>query len=108
MNTMTIRQGDVGIAPAKSLPANLEAVPRTNGRVVLSQGSATGHAHAISSERAQLFRDPKAGATFLQITGDEPVSLDHEEHAAIPLDPGVYEVIQQREYTPQEIRSVAD
>src|SRR5438105_1859676 len=95
------RQGDVLIIPIASLPKQLEDVKRENGRVVLAHGEATGHAHAIKDKRAALFRDPKLAAIFMHISGDAPVALEHDEHETIQIPPGDYQVIRQREYSPE-------
>jgi hypothetical protein len=102
------RQGDVLIIPVKQLPKNLQPVEREGGRVVLAHGEVTGHAHAIKDQRAALFRDPKLAAIFMHVSGDETVALEHDEHETINLPAGNYQVIRQREYSPQEIRNVAD
>jgi hypothetical protein len=34
--------------------------------------------------------------------------LQHAEHATQTIEPGVYRVVRQREYSPEEIRRVAD
>ena len=102
------RQGDVLVVPVSELPVGLEPVARENGRVVLAHGEVTGHAHAIRSEKAALFRDPKLMAVFMYVSGDAPVALEHDEHDTISLPAGNYQVIRQREYTPQAIRNVAD
>lgn len=101
------RQGDVLIVPVKSLPKNLDPVDREQGRVVLAHGEVTGHAHAIKDRNAALFRDPKLAAIFMHVS-DDPVALEHEEHATITIPPGNYRVICQREYSPEAIRNVAD
>jgi hypothetical protein len=101
------RQGDVLIVPISAIPGDLEKIPRENGRLILAHGEATGHAHAITSSKATLFRDPKLNAMFLQVV-EEPVALVHDEHNSIALVPGNYQIIRQREYSPQEIRNVAD
>lgn len=102
------RQGDVLIVPIKLLPKNLEPVAREQGRVVLAHGEVTGHAHAIKDQKAALFRDPKLTAIFMNVSADGPVALEHEEHATIHIPPGNYQVIRQREYSPEAIRNVAD
>lgn len=102
------RQGDVLIVPIKALPDKLEKVARENGRVILAHGEVTGHAHAIKDKRAALFRDPKLAAIFMHVSGDGPVSLEHDEHSTIEVPPGDYQIIRQREYSPEEIRNVAD
>jgi hypothetical protein len=102
------RQGDVLVIPVQSMPAGLEPVAREQGRAVLAHGEATGHAHAIKSERAALFRDPKLMAVFMHVSGGAPVALEHDEHDTIEVPPGDYQVIRQREYSPEAVRNVAD
>ena len=100
----TYRQGDVLIRSVEAIPAKTTAVPREAGRVVLAHGEVTGHSHAIASKFAHLVA---VGAQrFLR--ADEPVVLRHEEHAEIKLPAGSYEITIQREWTPSEIRNVAD
>lgn len=105
------RQGDVLIRAIADteVPAELKPVERDRGRVVLAYGEVTGHAHAITAPGARLFREPKAekSRTFLRIVKTDAL-LRHEEHAPVKLAPGAYEIIHQREYTPEEIRNVAD
>ena len=107
------RQGDVFVIPLKGEKRwkTASKIERENGRVVLAHGEVTGHAHAIGSTRAVMFREDGTGSggrTLLEISGKEPVELSHEEHATIQLPPGLYEVRRQREYSPEEIRNVAD
>lgn len=101
------RQGDVLVdtASIKRLPANATKVAREEGRVVLAHGEVTGHSHAIDSSRATLWEDAD-GARYLQVK--RAVSLVHEEHGTIPIQPGIFRVIRQREYFPEAIRNVAD
>ena len=105
------RQGDVLIRAIADteVPENIKPVERDKGRVVLAYGEVTGHAHAIKAEGAHLFRETvsEKPRTFLRIVKTEAF-LRHEEHAPVKLVPGAYEVIHQREYTPEEIRRVAD
>jgi hypothetical protein len=103
-----MRQGDVLIIPVNTIPKAVEPVERENGRVILAHGEATGHAHAIKDREAALFRDPKLAAIFMHVSGDGPVMLEHDEHDTIPIPPGNYQVIRQREYHPEAIRNVAD
>lgn len=103
------RQGDVGITRLAALPANVVPVENT-GRIVLAYGEVTGHAHALAVNEAQEFTFAEAGGVvrrFLQVF-DKGATVRHEEHADIPLPVGFYEVLQQKEYHPSEIRRVAD
>lgn len=121
------RQGDVLIVMVDSLPKNVVAKPRDNGRVVLAYGEVTGHAHAIVEKKVVHYDAPDAISaaeallasvglrrqltaenqpTFLELATEAP--LQHEEHGTIKLPAGTAVVIRQREYSPTELRSVAD
>ena len=98
------RQGDVLIRQLAELPADV--TPKSKGsRVVLAHGEATGHHHSIPRFTAEDFITGNGG-TVVNVTKD--TTLDHQEHTAIPLSPGVYAVERQREYSPAAIRNVAD
>lgn len=97
------RQGDVLLAKVDNLPKNALEKP-ADKRIVLAWGETTGHAHAIDCNFARLYE--MAGERF--VVAVEGATLVHEEHSAIKLTPGVYRVVQQREYTPGAVRYVAD
>jgi hypothetical protein len=104
---------------------------REGGRIILAHGEVTGHAHELvdvdetmlAIPAADFFEEPD-GRRILLVT--RPCVLRHQEHAAIALDQanpvqvrqgdvllqpigaGAWEVIRQREYSPEAIRSVAD
>ena len=106
MKKIFYRQGDVGLQLVASLPANAVAVkPTEPHRIVLAYGEVTGHAHALH-EVTKVREFSYEAERFIQVM--ETTSLKHEEHAPILLAPGVYQVIQQVEYSPEEIRNVAD
>lgn len=99
------RQGDVLLILVDGLPQEAqEAQLDEKHRIVLAYGEVTGHAHAVSTAHAVLYKTGQE--RFLHVkTGS---ALVHEEHTAINLDPGTYKVVQQREYIPQSWRLVAD
>lgn len=102
------RQGDVMIRAIAEVPAAAKDVTPKD-RIVLAYGEVTGHAHAIAPSEAREFSmADAAGAVrrFLSVVKEAVVR--HEEHAPIPLPPGAYEIVIQREYSPSEIRTVAD
>lgn len=133
MKAQQIRQGDVLLIPVAKLPDGCTEVPHDKGRIVLAYGEVTGHAHAIAdhvpdieiainrelasklaqdaikraakSAKASLFLAP-SGERFLVVK--EAVSLRHEEHSPHALLPGIYHLPTQVEYTPAELRKVAD
>lgn len=47
-----LRQGDILLLPVKKLPDGLTEVPREDGRIILAEGEATGHLHAIDAPEA--------------------------------------------------------
>lgn len=103
--TTQFRQGDVFIERVKALPVDLAQRARDKGRIVLAYGEVTGHAHALDATLAELFED-KDGTLYLKL--GELGHVRHEEHSTITLEPGLYRVTHQREYSPEAIRRVAD
>ena len=102
------RQGDVLIRSVKAIPSGAKNVTPKD-RIVLAYGEVTGHAHAIAPGEAIEFSLADAAGVvrrFLSVVKNAVVR--HEEHAPVPLPTGFYEIVQQREYTPEEIRNVAD
>ena len=98
------RQGDVLIRRINSLPKK-KAVQRENGHIL--EGEATGHIHRLEdTTKAQVFEVGEAGL-YLRV-GPEGVRIIHEEHDPITLPPGDFEIVRQREYSPEAIRNVAD
>lgn len=97
------RQGDVLLAKVSELPKKAVR-QKAEDRIVLAWGETTGHAHAINSSMAELYHHGDE-RYVVALAG---AALVHEEHAAINLTPGVYRVVQQREYVPGAFRNVAD
>lgn len=95
------RQGDILIKPVVEIPATV-----TETALVLAYGEATGHAHRLTGD-GLVFRDPESQRLFVRVMG-AGATVVHEEHKTITLQPGLYEVVGQREYAPGEIRRVAD
>jgi hypothetical protein len=96
------RQGDVLVESVKALP---EGFQHQRGRVILADGEATGHVHEIDEEEGELWKMREEIA--VRVVRDS-ATLHHQEHGPIKIVPGSYVVTRQREYTPGEIRRVAD
>lgn len=96
------RQGDLLIKKVEKLPAKLK---KRDG-LVLVEGEATGHAHRLTF--GEVYETNDGPTLFFNLT--KPAALVHEEHATIDFEPGIYEVVRQREYDPFEGRNswVAD
>jgi hypothetical protein len=89
------------------LPEGTKRVPPKNGRVILAEGEAHGHAHAIEQiDDCELYE--KDGTLYLSIK--KPVTLTHEEHLPQTLEPGIIEVgiVVEYDYFADMIRPVID
>jgi hypothetical protein len=82
--------------------------------MVLAEGEATGHRHAIS-EQVTMFRDdslardiPKGIYVGHIRIDDTTARLTHDEHAPLTLPKGTYRVRRQRELEPRDARIIAD
>lgn len=103
-----VRQGDVFLERVSDIPSGAKPIKRVNGRVILAYGEVTGHHHSLLEDHCSLFSSPtETGVTYLEIK-EAMAALTHQEHSTINLEPGVYRVSIQREYSPQEIRDVLD
>ena len=104
------QQGDVLLTSGAKIPAGAKKVPRKNGRVVLAEGEQTGHQHvvddAIDRELAELLE--MDGKRYLDVK--DTLTVVHEEHGPVVLEPGVYEVGIVREFDPfaEAVRQVRD
>lgn len=113
MKQQLVRQGDVLVRPTKNTPSAQATRITDQGRVILAYGEVTGHCHEVAPvvdnadpvPAMELFEEPD-GSRILVVRRD--ALLQHDEHGRIPLVPGHYDVIRQREYSPEAIRNVAD
>lgn len=101
------RQGDVLIVSVDALPEGEAApIPRDErGRIVLAHGEVTGHAHAVLNPEVAMMR-AVTGQVYL--ISDQSFQVRHEEHTTVDVPAGIFEVIRQREYSPEAVRWVAD
>lgn len=108
---LKFRQGDVLFIRRDSIPAG-KAKKREDGAV--AYGEVTGHSHRLADlATAEVLE--VGGGIFVRVS-EEGISIDggpgatfiHEEHGPVSLAPGDYEIRIQREYSPEEIRSVID
>lgn len=99
------RQGDVLLIRIEALPCRLKRVRTQRGAIVLAEGEVTGHAHKLPAAAGVLL-ETNDGERFLRIT--QHTRLTHEEHDAIDMEPGLYAVVRQREYSPEGDSLVGD
>ena len=112
MKTVHLQQGDVALERICKLPSNLTPVKADKRGIVLAEGEQTGHHHRIEYQFTPLVEllEAKDGTRFLVNKGDKPVSLVHEEHQPITIEPGIYEVgsIYEVDHLAQMERKVID
>lgn len=112
------RQGDVLLVPVKGIPTNYKKLV-TKGAIILALGEVTGHSHALTAatwlvDACADIAETRAFATGAMIDRPlyvevvEDTTLTHQEHDTLAIPVGIYRVIRQREYSPEEIRNVAD
>ena len=94
------RQGDLLFVRQDTRPEATLTARQSN---VIVTGEATGHAHRL---QAGTILEAPDGALYLDVT--QTTQVIHEEHGPITLDPGLWLVVRQREYSPEAIRTVAD
>ena len=100
-----VRQGDVLLVRRSAKPLGAGLLPRENGAVVLAHGEVTGHKHQLRGPQVNYYRD--SGHEYVTVIG-KPEPLVHEEHSALLMPPGDFELGQQVEYSPAALRNVAD
>lgn len=112
---MTIhRQGDILLIATNETNLNgYEQLQAGEHSVILADGKATGHLHAVRNAGATLWQkigslnaDGLAPDRILRLPSD--AALTHEEHAPIALAAGDWIVRRQREYSPEALRNVED
>jgi len=102
MKVQEIRHGDVQVQrlEAASVDGLAEVKAPTRGGHVLAEGEATGHAHRLHGGAARLYELPKQpGVRLLHVV--RSVSLRHEEHGPVQLEPGFYRIGIKRQYDPE-------
>lgn len=61
---------------------------------IVAAGEVTGHHHTLAGGDASIYGFP--GNMFVVVAS--PSQMVHDEHGAIDLEPGIYEVTRQREW----------
>jgi hypothetical protein len=117
-----VRQGDVILLPVESIPKAARPIKPVGGLYTVAWGEATNHHHSIP-----VLDRPGAAPTVTAFVTDLPdgkaladavdiwlrvdapgVQIEHQEHAALPLPPGLYKAVRPVEYVAGELRRVAD
>lgn len=96
-------QGDVHIWKIASVPAT---ATKRESRVV-REGEVTGHAHRIVGDAVEVY---ESNGRLMAVVSGDGVSLVHEEHGPVVLEPGTYEFgpTFEYDYETEESRQVQD
>ena len=110
---MFIQQGDVLLHKLDDFKAdpNAKQVAPKNGKLVLAEGEATGHAHPITLDNESDVKLYTIGEILtLTVESTAGTELDHQEHSTVNIPAGSYRVgaVQEYDYIEQEARSVRD
>lgn len=109
MDNRIYRHGDVLLRRVKKVVKITAGKPE----LTIARGEATGHHHTLYPIKkigiealAQLIE--MEGVKYLALSGD--MELRHQEHHALKIDQGVYEIIDEQEIDPymDSIRKVED
>ncbi len=102
-------QGDILIERIADCPVSGQVIEAAEeNAVTIAEGEATGHRHtlhgAVTMYRDDaLARDIPAGLYVAHVQVKSTSRLQHEEHAAITLEPGTYRVRRQRQLEPADV-----
>lgn len=96
------RHGDLLIKPA----TKREGAKKSEGKIDLALGEATGHHHQL--QKTALFLGEPGKIDYFEI--EEPTNLTHQEHVTLTILPGAYEIVMEREYDyfENEMKKVVD
>jgi len=106
MNKNQIQHGDVLLERVEELPKGCSKVNPKNGSLIIAEGEATGHSHTITADKAVLYE--LKGELYVEVL--EPVTIDHQEHKALPIPEGIYQIgrVKEHDYISDMERQVRD
>lgn len=99
------RHGDVLIRQIAELPKGERSEVTTT---VLAEGEATGHKHRLTCAEAFAVMQGFEEKKYFELRA--PATLTHEEHSALSIEPGAYEIGIETEfdYFEEAMRRVVD
>lgn len=106
-------QGDVMFRRVDNVPLGFEVAPRQGARLIVAH-SETGHHHAIDAAGVVHYTGGDPLISYLRLEGVDSCEVvhhrPHDTHETLQLTGkgAVYQVIRQREYTPEGWRRVED
>jgi hypothetical protein len=109
MNLDQIQQGDILALRKVVLPADCKRVKHHRG-AVLGEGETEGHFHRTDDGNGVALMEAPTGERYLVNETDAAISVTHEEHSPIVVEPGVWQVghVQEYDYFADMERQVID
>lgn len=94
---MLYQQGDVLFFKVENF-SNIkkEKIESKNNKLIVAEGEATGHNHAIDSDNGFLYKDLESECLLLELLKKSEVK--HQEHHSIFLPKGKYKINIVKEY----------
>lgn len=105
-------QGDMMLIKIDALPVGMVPVTAIAGRFTLTH-SESGHHHIVMERPdVRMFNDAMDLFRSFLVVENSPVILEHlrptDTHEPLQINPGIYEVRRQREYSPAGWQRAAD
>lgn len=91
-----LQQGDVLLSVAK-LPDGCKRIEDKRG-IVLAEGEHTGHFHGIESDGEVALMEAPDKRRYLVNNTSSPITIRHQEHKPVTVEPGIWAVGQVHEY----------
>lgn len=109
-NPNHLQQGDVLLLRHSALPADCKRVTCDKRGVVLAEGEHTGHYHGIENEGGLALMEAPDGKRFLVNEGKEAVTIKHQEHKPVVVQPGIWQIGQvvEKDWFNDMVRKVVD
>lgn len=104
MSNKIYRQGDILFIQTDTTPEMGTPTARVAGRIIVAEGEATGHHHAIATPGAQLLTQD----ALTWLVAPDVTEVTHEEHDNVTLPAGSYWVVRQRSWQRGAVRRVLD
>jgi hypothetical protein len=99
------RQGDVLLREIDELTSDAQPEKDQERARVLVRSEKTGHAHVLSDGAIYRAAGPNGPKTLIELA--QPARLIHDEHAALEIPAGIYQLVRQRTYEPLAAPPVA-
>lgn len=109
MNNLPILHGDVSLLPLEKLPDGLRKLETVNNFVV--RHGESGHRHTLTIDKpadVDIYLDEATGFHVFEVK--KAVTISHEEHATLVIEPGIFIEKAEQEYSPfeKQLRTVQD